>query len=85
MAEAGMPDFDTSLWFGIMAPAGTPQTAIQKIASAAEKAMHRSDAVETLQKQGFEPLGQGPDAFKRYLLSEIARWSEVARRTGVRS
>ena len=56
-----------------------------EIASAAEKAMHRPDAVETLQKQGFEPLGQGPDAFKRYLLSEITRRSEVARHAGVRS
>jgi tripartite-type tricarboxylate transporter receptor subunit TctC len=85
MAEAGMLDFDTSLWFGVMAPAGTPQTTIQKIASAAEKAMHRPDAVETLNKQGFDPLGQGPDPFKRYLLSEITRWSEVARHAGVRS
>jgi tripartite-type tricarboxylate transporter receptor subunit TctC len=85
MAEAGMPDFDTSLRFGVMAPAGTPQTAIQKIASAAEQAMHRPDAVETLKKQGFDPLGQGPDAFKRYLLSEITRWSEVARHARVRS
>ena len=74
-----------SLWFGVMAPAGTPQNAIQKIASAAEKAMHRPDAVETLQEQSFEPLGQGPDAFKRYLLSEITRRSEVARHAGVRS
>jgi tripartite-type tricarboxylate transporter receptor subunit TctC len=80
-----MPDFDTSLWFGVMAPAGTPETAIQKITSTAEKAMHRPDAVETLQKQGFDPLGQGPDAFRRCLLSEITRWSEVARHAGVRS
>jgi tripartite-type tricarboxylate transporter receptor subunit TctC len=85
MAESGMPDFDTSLWFGIMAPAGTPQIAIEKIASAAEKAMGRSDAVELLKKQGFDPLGEGPDAFGRYLRSEITRWSEVARRAGVRS
>jgi len=76
MAEAGMPDFDTSLWFGVMAPAGTP---------AAEKAMHRPDAVETLKKQGFDPLGQGSDAFKRYLLGDITRWPEVARHAGVRS
>jgi tripartite-type tricarboxylate transporter receptor subunit TctC len=54
MAEAGMPDFDTSLWFGVMAPAGTPQTAIEKIASAAEKAMHGP------------PLGEGPEAFGHY-------------------
>jgi tripartite-type tricarboxylate transporter receptor subunit TctC len=58
MAEAGRPDFDTSLWFGVMAPAGTPQTVIEKIASAAEKAMHGPEAVEALKKQGFDPLGK---------------------------
>src|SRR5215469_9168382 len=85
MAEAGIPDFDTSLWFGVMAPAGTPQTAIEKIAGAAEKAMHGPEAVEALKKQGFDPLGEGPEAFGHYLRNEISRWSEVAHRAGVRS
>ena len=85
MAEAGMADFDASLWFGIMAPAGTPQTAIEKIASAAEKVMHGPEAVEALKRQGFDPLGEGPEAFGHYLRSEISRWSEVARRAGVKS
>lgn len=80
MAEAGMPDFDTSLWFGLMAPAGTPQAAIDRVAQAAEKAMHTPQAVETLQKQGFDPIGEGPDRFGPYLRSEIARWSEVGAR-----
>src|SRR5215469_11568488 len=85
MAEAGIPDFDTSLWFGVMAPIGTPQTAIEKIAGAAEKAMHGPEAVEALKKQGFDPLGEGPEAFGHYLRNEISRWSEVAHRAGVRS
>jgi tripartite-type tricarboxylate transporter receptor subunit TctC len=85
MAEAGIPDFDTSLWFGVMAPAGTPQTAIEKIAGAAEKAMHGPEAVEALKKQGFDPLGEGPEAYGHYLRNEISRWSEVAHRAGVRS
>ncbi len=85
MAEAGMPDFDTSLWFGVLAPAGTARAAIDKVAGAAEKAMHAPDAVETLKKQGFEPLGTGPDAYARYLHDEISRWSEVARAAGVKS
>jgi tripartite-type tricarboxylate transporter receptor subunit TctC len=80
MAEAGMPDFDTSLWFGLMAPAGTPQIAIEKIAKAAEAAMRAPQAVETLKKQGFEPIGEGPDRFGPYLQSEIIRWSEVGAR-----
>jgi tripartite-type tricarboxylate transporter receptor subunit TctC len=85
MQEAGMPDFDTSLWFGLLAPAGTPQAAIETVAGAADKAMHAPEAVETLKKQGFEPLGGGPDAFARYLQSEIIRWSDVARTAGVKS
>jgi tripartite-type tricarboxylate transporter receptor subunit TctC len=85
MAEAGMPDFDTSLWFGLLAPAGTPRTAIDKVASAADKAMHAPAAIETLKKQGFEPLGTGPDAFGTYLRNEISRWSDVARGAGVKS
>jgi tripartite-type tricarboxylate transporter receptor subunit TctC len=84
MAEVGMPDFDTSLWFGLMAPAGTPQAAIDKIADAADKAMHSRTAVEALEKQGFDPLGEGPDPFARYVRNEIARWAEVARLAGVK-
>jgi tripartite-type tricarboxylate transporter receptor subunit TctC len=85
MAESGMPDFDTSLWFGVLAPAGAPRAAIDKVASAADKTMHAPEAIETLKKQGFEPLGGGPDAFARYLRSEISRWSDIARVAGVKS
>jgi tripartite-type tricarboxylate transporter receptor subunit TctC len=85
MAEAGVPDFDTSLWFGLVAPAGTPSAIIDTVASAAAKAMHAPAAVETLSKQGFDPLGSGPDVFGPYLRNEINRWSEVARSAGVKS
>jgi tripartite-type tricarboxylate transporter receptor subunit TctC len=80
MTEAGMPDFDTSLWFGVVAPAGTPQAAIDKVAKAADIAMRAPQTVETLKKQGFDPIGEGPDRFGPYLRSEITRWSEVGAR-----
>ena len=83
MAEAGIPDFDTSLWFGLLAPAGTPRPIVEKLAAAAHKAMRAPDAVETLRKQGYEPLDAGPDAFASFMRSEIARWSEVARSAGL--
>jgi tripartite-type tricarboxylate transporter receptor subunit TctC len=85
MAEAGMPDFDTSLWFGLLAPAGTPRDAIDKVAAAAEKAMRTPSAVATLSKQGFDPIGNNPDQFGSYLKNEISRWSEVARVAGLKS
>jgi tripartite-type tricarboxylate transporter receptor subunit TctC len=85
MAEAGMPDFDTSLWFGLLAPAGTPRPVIEKLAAAALKAMHAREAVETLRKQGYEPLDAGPDEFTAFIRSEISRWSEVARAAGLKT
>ena len=84
MADAGMPDFDASLWFGLLAPARTPQRAIDKIAKGAEAAMHAPQAIAMLKKQGFEPISEGPDRFGPYLRSEIARWSEVARGAGAK-
>jgi tripartite-type tricarboxylate transporter receptor subunit TctC len=83
MAEAGMPGFNTSLWFGLLAPAGTPRPVIEKLADAARKAMHAPEAIETLRKQGYEPLDGGPDEFATFLRSEIIRWSEVAHAAGL--
>jgi tripartite-type tricarboxylate transporter receptor subunit TctC len=83
MAEAGIPDFDTSLWFGLLAPAGTPRPAIEKLAVVARQAMHTPAAMASLSKQGYEPLDAGPDEFAAYIRSEIARWSEVARTAGL--
>jgi tripartite-type tricarboxylate transporter receptor subunit TctC len=85
MAEAGMPDFDTGIWFGLMAPKGTPQAVIDKLAEATQKAMREPDAVATLSKQGVDPLSGGPDDLKRFVASELKRWSEVARAAGLKS
>jgi len=85
MAEAGMPDFDTSLWIGLVAPAGTPPPVIEKLAGAAQQAMHASEAAEMLRKLGYEPLDAGPAEFAAFIRSEIARWSEVARAAGLKT
>src|SRR5262249_50676261 len=85
MAEAGMLEFDTSLWFGLLAPGGTPSAAIDKGASAAAHAMHVPAALETFKEKGVDPLGTGAAAFGPYLRNEISRWSEVARIAGVKS
>jgi tripartite-type tricarboxylate transporter receptor subunit TctC len=77
MAEAGMPDFNTPLWFGLLAPAGTPRPVIDKLAAAAKQAMHAPDTVELLHKEGFAPEDMGPDQFGTFIKSEIARWSAV--------
>jgi tripartite-type tricarboxylate transporter receptor subunit TctC len=79
MAEAGIADFDTSLWLGLLAPAGTPRPILDKLGDAAGKAMHTPTAVETLRKQGYEPLDAGPDEFAKFIRSETLRWARVAK------
>jgi tripartite-type tricarboxylate transporter receptor subunit TctC len=78
MAEAGMPDFNTPLWFGLLAPKATPRPIVDKLAAAAKTAMHAPDAVDALHKQGFVPDDLGPDQYGAYIKSEIARWTKVA-------
>ena len=85
MAEAGMPDFNTPLWFGLLAPAGTPRPVVEKLADAAQKAMHAPDAVQVLEQQGFEPENFGPDQFAAFIRSETARWTDVVRAAGLKS
>jgi tripartite-type tricarboxylate transporter receptor subunit TctC len=58
---------------------------IEKLADAAQKAIHAPEAVERLRKLGFDPLDAGPDKFADYIRSEVARWSAVARAAGLRS
>lgn len=84
MAEAGMPDFDASLWLSVMAPSGTPQVAIETVAKAADGAMRVPQTVATLKKLGFDPIGKGPGRFGAYLRSEMTRWSKVARHAGLK-
>jgi tripartite-type tricarboxylate transporter receptor subunit TctC len=83
MAEAGMPDFNTPLWFGLLAPKGTPRPVIDKLADAAQKAMHAPDAVNVLHEQGFVPEDLGPDQFAAFIRSEVTRWSQVAQAAGL--
>jgi tripartite-type tricarboxylate transporter receptor subunit TctC len=84
MAEAGMPDFDTSIWFGLTAPAGTPRDIIDKLARAAREALATSEVVTAWRPQGIDPLSGGPEEFARHIESESKRWSEVAQAAGLK-
>src|SRR5215470_8173779 len=84
MAEAGMPDFDTSIWFGLMAPAGTRAEIVDKLARGVPQAVKTSEAQTALKSQGFDTLSGGPDAFARFIVAETAKWSEAARAAGLK-
>jgi tripartite-type tricarboxylate transporter receptor subunit TctC len=84
MAEAGMPDFDTSIWFGLMAPAGTRAEIIDKLARAVPEAIKSSEAQTALKSQGFDALAGGPEEFARFMVAETAKWNEAAKAAGLK-
>src|SRR5262245_775960 len=84
MAEAGLPGFDTGLWFGLLAPAGTPKAAIDRINSAVNEAIKSEAVIKGLQPQGIDLLGGTSEDFKRYIASEMERWDKVSRAAGLK-
>jgi tripartite-type tricarboxylate transporter receptor subunit TctC len=84
MGEAGLAGFDTGLWFGLLAPAGTPKAAIDKINAAANQAIKTEAVIKALQPQSIDLLGGTPDEFARYIASEMERWDKVSRAAGLK-
>jgi tripartite-type tricarboxylate transporter receptor subunit TctC len=84
MIESGMPDFDTAIWFGLMAPAGAPREAIDKLSRALREAVKSSDVVAAWRPQGVDPLDGGPDELARLIAVELKRWGDVATAAGLK-
>ena len=72
MIEAGVPNFESVLWFGLVAPAGTPQAIIDKLARADNEAFTSEDVPRSLQAQSVARIGGTPEEFRRHIESERA-------------
>jgi tripartite-type tricarboxylate transporter receptor subunit TctC len=84
MSEAGLPGFDTGLWFGLMAPAGTPKDVIEKVNRVANEAIKADEVVKALNPQGLDLIGGRADEFGSFLDSEAKRWATVSQAAGLR-
>jgi tripartite-type tricarboxylate transporter receptor subunit TctC len=84
MTESGVSGVNVPLWFGLLAPAGTPREVIQLLAAGTARAARSPDLRQKLQEQGAEPVGNTPDEFARLLDAEVASWTEVVRVSGAK-
>jgi tripartite-type tricarboxylate transporter receptor subunit TctC len=84
MEEEGVPDFDTSIWFGLLAPAGTPRPVIEKLSHAVREAAKADDVVKAWYPQGIAPFDGGPDDLARHMASELKVWGQVAASAGLK-
>ncbi|SOY49852.1 Bug family tripartite tricarboxylate transporter substrate binding protein [Cupriavidus taiwanensis] len=81
---AGLPQYEASSWFGMLAPAGTPPDVIQRIQHEVAKALGAPAVRERLQAQGAEPVGNTPEQFAAFIRAETAKWAKVVKDSGAK-
>ena len=84
VAESGLPGFETSVWFGLLAPAATPRDIVDRIAAAAAQGLRSAEVKAQFAAQGIDPLGGGPREFASYIREEIAKWAKVIQASGAK-
>ena len=84
IAEAGVPDYDATSWFGIQAPAGTPEPVVARLQGAIVQALGEPEMRQRMADLGAEPVGDTPAEFGRFIAAEIAKWAKVVNDAGVK-
>jgi tripartite-type tricarboxylate transporter receptor subunit TctC len=83
IAESGL-DFNTSGWYGILAPRGTPRAIVNKVHAATAKAINTPALKEQLTKQAFEGVASSPDEFSKMIRAEWTKWERVIKAAGLK-
>jgi len=84
VAEAGVPGYEVLLWYGMVAPAGTPKEIIKKLNTEILKIQQMADVKERLDKMGAEPIDYTPEQMADYIKVEMAKWAKVIKDAGVK-
>jgi tripartite-type tricarboxylate transporter receptor subunit TctC len=83
IAEAALPGYEATSWYGVLAPAATPKEIITRLNTEIVKAIARPDVAERLSGEGAEPATSTPERFGAFIKSEIVRWGRVIKAAGV--
>ena len=83
--EAGLPGFEVTTWYGVLAPAGTPKDIVARLNREIVRIMNAPDTKERLAVVAADPMTSSPEQFAAYIKQEIARWSKVVRTAGLRA
>lgn len=83
LAESGLKDFESSVWFGLVAPAGTPANSISVLSQGVSRALANAQVQEQLAKQGVVPIEGGPKVFAEFIQVETKKWTAVIKEANV--
>jgi tripartite-type tricarboxylate transporter receptor subunit TctC len=85
LIESGLPGFEVSPWYGVVAPVRTPKEVIGSLNSEIVKVLRTPDVKERFSSQGVELIGSTPEEFDTYIRREIAKWEKVLKAAGIRA
>jgi len=83
MVESGFPKVTVTGWWGLVAPAGTPQDVVQKVSRDTARLLHLPEQRDRLVAVGAEPAGTTPEQFSAFIKSELEKWARVSKAAGV--
>ncbi|MGZ5178676.1 MAG: Bug family tripartite tricarboxylate transporter substrate binding protein [Burkholderiales bacterium] len=83
VAEAGVPGYNSSAWFGLVAPAATPKDVVTKLSVETARILQLPDVKSRLSELGAEPIGSTPEQFSAHIKAEIAKWAKVIKEANV--
>jgi tripartite-type tricarboxylate transporter receptor subunit TctC len=85
IAESGVPGYEVAVWFGLVAPAGTPRDIVMKLNAEVLRILAMPDVRERFQGQGVEPVGSTPEQFGEHIKAQMAKWAKVVQDAGVKA
>jgi tripartite-type tricarboxylate transporter receptor subunit TctC len=84
IAESGLPGFEASSWFGLLAPSGTPAAVVARINADVNQWLQTAEAKEKLLAQGAAPAGGTPEQFAAHIRAETEKWAKVVKVSGAK-
>jgi len=84
IAESGLPGYEMSQWYGLLAPAGMPAPVTDRVNAEVAKALKHPDVRTRFAAEGAEPVSNTPQEFAKFYKAEIAKWTGVAQKAGLR-
>lgn len=85
VAEAGVPGYELAVWFGVLAPAGTPREIIGRFNTEILKVLNSAEIRERFGKQGVEVRTSTPEQFGEFVRAEVGRWAKVIKEAGIKA
>ena len=77
LSEQGLNGFDTSIWYGIFAPKGTPDAIVNAVSDVLQRAAASADVKAQLAANGADPVAMGHDEFSRFVQSDLQKWEKI--------